>query len=182
MRVDDGASERSSFEHVVLPHLDAGYSLALHLLHDAQDAEDVVQDAVLRAIRYFHTLRDEREAKAWFLAIVRRECYGGRGSLASRVPTVSYEAAPPVHLIDAAAPPDEAVQRKLLLERVAAAIAGLPERLREVLLLREVQQCSYQEIARITELPIGTVMSRLSRARLRLAAELGDSVDVGDVS
>ena len=182
VRVDDGAAERSSFEHVVLPHLDAAYSLALYLLRDTQDAEDAVQDAVLRAIRYFDTLRDEREARAWFLAIVRRECYGGRGSVVSRLPTVSYDAAAPVELTDAAASPDEAVQRKMLLERVAAAIAELPERLRDVLVLREVQQCSYQEIAHITGLPIGTVMSRLSRARAQLAAVLGDSVDVGDLS
>lgn len=182
VHVGDGASEQSSFEHVVLPHLDAGYTLALHLLRDAQDAEDVVQDAVLRALSYFHTLRDVREARAWFLAIVRRECYGGRGSVSARMPTVSYESAAPAHLIDAAASPEDDIQRTMLLERVAAAIDELPERLREVLLLREVQQCSYQEIARITGLPIGTVMSRLSRARAQLAAVLEGSFDVGDAS
>jgi len=171
-----------SFDAVVLPHLDAGYTLARHLLGDAADAEDVVQESVLRALRYFHTLRDPSGARAWFLAIVRRECRSERGQGAMRFPTVPYDDAPPATLTDPAAPPDAAAQRTMLVARVSAAVAALPERLRETLVLREVQQCTYEEIAVITEVPLGTVMSRLARARARLAESLENVVDPGDVS
>jgi RNA polymerase sigma factor (sigma-70 family) len=155
-----------SFDAVVLPHLDAGYTLARHLMGDAADAEDVVQESVLRALRYFHTLRDPSGARAWFLAIVRRECWSERGQGTIRFPTVPYDDA----------------QRTMLVARVSTAIAALPERLRETLVLREAQQCTYEEIALITEVPLGTVMSRLARARARLAESLENFVDPGDVS
>lgn len=171
-----------SFDSVVLPHLDAGYTLARHLVGDAADAEDVVQESVLRALRYFHTLRDPSGARAWFLAIVRRECWEGRGRSPSQVNTVPYDAAPPLQLVDPAAPPDAAAQRSMLVARVSNAIAALPERLREALVLREVQQCTYEEIALITDAPVGTVMSRLARARARVAAALESYVDPGDVA
>ena len=169
-----------TFDSVVLPHLDAGYTLARHLLGDAVDAEDVVQESVLRALRYFHTLRDPSGARAWFLAIVRRECWSGRGQGAMRVPTVPFDAAPPAQLTDPAAAPDAAAHRAMLVARVSAAIAALPDRLREALVLREVQRCTYEEIALITEVPLGTVMSRLSRARKRLQAAVTTSVRTSD--
>lgn len=171
--------DASPFERIVLPHLDAGYSLALYLTRDAEDAEDAVQEAVLRALRYFHTLRNVQDARAWFLAIVRRESYGSRGGGHTNVPTVPYERASHLQLADSAASPEDVAQRSLLLAKVESAIAGLPERLRETLILREVQQCSYEEIALITDVPVGTVMSRLSRARARLVAQLGGAVDTG---
>ena len=99
-----------------------------------------------------------------------------------RFPTVPYDDAPPATLTDPAAPPDAAAQRTMLVARVSAAVAALPERLRETLVLREVQQCTYEEIALITEVPLGTVMSRLARARARLAESLENFVDPGDVS
>ena len=167
---------------MVLPHLDAGYTLARHLVGDAADAEDVVQESVLRALRYFHTLRDPADARAWFLAIVRRECWEGRGRSTPHVTTVPYDAAPPLQLVDPTVAPDAATQRAMLVARVAAAMAALPDRLREALVLREVQQCSYEEIAQVTEVPIGTVMSRLARARARVAAALENYVDPGDVA
>jgi len=176
--VADGSSPQATpFERIVLPHLDAGYTLALYLTHDSDDAEDAVQEAVLRALRYFHTLRSEGDARAWFLTIVRRECYASRGGARPRVPTVPYESASHLQLADSAPSPEDAAHRSLVLARVDAAVAALPERLRTTLILREVQQCSYEEIALVTEVPIGTVMSRLSRARARVAAQLGD---VGD--
>lgn len=171
-----------SFESVVLPHLDAGYTLARHLLGDASDAEDVVQESVLRALRYFHTLRDPSGARAWFLAIVRRECGEGRGRAAAHPATMPYEAASPLQLADPAADPAAAAQRAMLVARVSSAIAALPDRLRETLVLREVQQCSYEEIALVTDVPVGTVMSRLARARARVAAALENYVDPGDVA
>ena len=165
-------ADASSFEAVVLPHLDAGWSLALHLLRDRADAEDVVQESVLRALRYRHTLRDPADARAWFLAIVRRECASGRASARSRVETIPFDAAPPLQLVDSAAAPDERAAQRVRAEQVAAAVAALPERLRDVIVLREAEHCSYEEIAQVMEIPLGTVMSRLSRARERLAAAL----------
>ena len=184
--VEDSVPDASPFERIVLPHLDAGYSLALYLTRDAEDAEDAVQEAVLRALRYFHTLRNVQDARAWFLAIVRRESYGSRGGGGgggrTNVPTVPFERASHLQLADSAASPEDVAQRSLLLAKVESAIAALPERLRETLILREVQQCSYEEIALITEVPIGTVMSRLSRARARLVAQLGGAVDTEELA
>jgi RNA polymerase sigma-70 factor, ECF subfamily len=155
---------------VVLPHLDAAFTLARYLTRDASEAEDATQEAILRAVRYFHTLRSDADARAWLLAIVRRECYGGRQK---RVDTVAFDDVPELQLVDSAARPDAAAGRSLLQQRIREAVSALPDVLRETLVLRELQQCTYDEIASITEVPLGTVMSRLSRARARLAAALG---------
>jgi RNA polymerase sigma-70 factor, ECF subfamily len=161
------------FEGIVLPHLDAAYTLARYLTRDVAEAEDATQEAILRAVRYFHTLQNESDARAWLLAIVRRECYGGRRA---RVETVAFDEVPELQLVDAAAQPDAEVGRSMLQLRIREAVATLPDVLRETLILRELQQCSYNEIASITEVPLGTVMSRLSRARARLAESLGGLV------
>lgn len=166
-------SGKSRFERVVLPHLDAAYTLARYLTHDASEAEDAVQEGILRAVRYFHTLRTDARARAWLLAIVRRECYGRRRR---DVDIVAFDELPEHQLVDRAEQPDEAAGRRLLEQRVREAVARLPDGLRETLVLRELQQCSYEEIATITDVPIGTVMSRVSRARARLAASLEGEV------
>jgi RNA polymerase sigma-70 factor (ECF subfamily) len=157
------------FERVVLPHLNAAYTLARYLTRDASEAEDATQEAILRAVRYFHTLRSEADVRAWLLAIVRRECYGGRQR---RINTVAFDDVPELQLVDQAAQPDTVAERSILQHRIREAVAALPDGLRETLILRELQQCSYDEIASITEVPLGTVMSRLSRARARLADSL----------
>jgi RNA polymerase sigma-70 factor (ECF subfamily) len=136
---------------------------------------------VLRALRYFHTLRTEGDARAWFLAIVRRESYDARGGRRPSAQLVSYDDAAHGDVADHGASPEEATQRSLVVGPVRAAIAALPDRLRETLILREIQQCSYEEIATITEVPLGTVMSRLSRARARLAEALDGTVDSGEL-
>jgi RNA polymerase sigma-70 factor (ECF subfamily) len=156
---------------VVLPHLNAAYTLARYLTKDVSEAEDATQEAILRAVRYFHTLRSDGDARAWLLAIVRRECYGGRRR---RIDTVAFDDVPELQLVDQAALPDAAANRSILQSRIRDAVAALPDGLRETLILRELQQCSYDEIATITEVPLGTVMSRLSRARARLADSLGN--------
>jgi RNA polymerase sigma-70 factor, ECF subfamily len=161
------------FERVVLPHLNAAYTLARYLTRDVSEAEDATQEAILRAVRYFHTLRNDGDARAWLLAIVRRECYGGRRQ---RVDTVAFDDVPELQLVDKGAPPDAAANRSILQHRIREAVSALPDGLRETLILRELQQCSYDEIATITEVPLGTVMSRLSRARARLAEALGSLV------
>ncbi len=161
------------FERVVLPHLDAAYTLARYLTRDAMQAEDATQEAVLRAVRYVDTLRNDADARAWLLAIVRRECYGGRQK---RVDTMTLDDVPECQLVDPGELPDVSAARSLLRHRLRMAVDALPDGLRETLILREVQQCSYDEIATITDVPLGTVMSRLSRARARLATSLGGLV------
>jgi RNA polymerase sigma-70 factor, ECF subfamily len=119
------------------------------------------------------TLRSDADARAWLLAIVRRECYGGRQQ---RVSTVAFDDVPELQLVDQSAQPDTEAGRSMLQRRVREAVASLPDGLRETLVLRELQQCTYDEIATITEVPLGTVMSRISRARARLAGLLSTFV------
>jgi RNA polymerase sigma-70 factor, ECF subfamily len=156
-------SELSRFEALVLPHLDAAYNLARWLTRDPHDAEDVVQDACVRALRYLASLRED-EARAWFLTIVRHACYDwlgrnrtGAGDEAGFELAAEHEAEPP----------QRAAQRGAAraLEQAIAALA-LPYR--EVIVLRELEELSYKEIASVADIPIGTVMSRLARARALL--------------
>jgi RNA polymerase sigma-70 factor (ECF subfamily) len=174
------APERG-FERVVLPHLSAGFTLARYLTGNAQDAEDAVQDAIVRAMRYFHTLRGE-DARPWFLTIVRRVCLTSYSvDYQARENSLSVDE-PALQLIDDDETPDAALERSLVRDRVREAVDQLPPLLREAIVLRELQGCAYHEIAMITDAPIGTVMSRLSRARERLAVLLHGVVDMGDVA
>jgi RNA polymerase sigma-70 factor (ECF subfamily) len=167
------------FERVVLPHLSAGFTLAMYLTGNRADAEDAVQEAILRAVRYFSTLRDG-DARAWFLTIVRRVCFTAyRTDRPRGAETISIDAVGP-QLVDNREQPDIAAERSQIQQRVRIAVDQLPPLLREAIVLRELQSCSYAEVAAVTEVPIGTVMSRLSRARARLAILLGDVVDFGD--
>ena len=159
----------------MLPHLDAAYTLARYLTRDASEAEDAMQEAILRAVRYVHTLRSDADARSWLLAIVRRECYGGRQK---RVDTVAFDDVPELQLVDQGEQPDVAAGRSLVQHHLREAVAALPDGLRETLILRELQLCTYDEIATITDVPLGTVMSRLSRARSRLAVSLRGIVDL----
>jgi RNA polymerase sigma-70 factor, ECF subfamily len=163
-------SERTQrFERVVLPHLDAAYNLARWITRNDHDAQDVVQEAALRAYRFFEGLRGE--AKPWLLAIVRNSCLSWL-QVNRPADLAGFDDRAP----EAVAPEDDgpeaqavrALDRRMLNE----AIAALPAQFREVLVLRELEDLSYRDIARIADVPIGTVMSRLSRAR-RL---LGESV------
>lgn len=167
------------FERSVLPHLSSAYTLARYLTGNADDAEDAVQEAVLRAVRYFHTLHDEN-ARAWFLTIVRRVCFT---SYTTDVPrarqTVSIDSLP-IQLVFQGDAPDSHTDRELVRLKIRDSVDQLPPLLRETLILREIQQCSYAEIAAITESPIGTVMSRLARARSRVAEMLKGVVDFGE--
>ena len=155
--------EHADFESLVLVHLDAGYNLARWLAHDACDAEDVVQDACLRAMKYIGSLHGE-SGRAWFLSIVRRAFYDwlarNRPALLLRDDESAVEA-----LADESDGPEQALARKTERLALAAAVAALPLPFREVIVLRELEELSYKEIAFIADVPIGTVMSRLSRAR-----------------
>ena len=167
------------FERIVLPHLDDAYTLARYLLRDQHDAQDAVQDAVLRALRYFETYRDG-DARAWLLAIVRNCCLTRhRKAQVERANIAFVEDVDVVHEAAGRATDARAVEQS---ERAALqrALDGLPAEFREVIVLREVQGLSYREISDVVGVPIGTVMSRLARARRRLAAALGhDAQEAG---
>ena len=171
--------QNGRFERVVLPHLSAGFTLAMYLTGNRADAEDAVQEAILRAVRYFSTLHED-DARAWFLTIVRRVCFTAyRTDRPQAADMVSIDTVGP-QLVDKREQPDIAAERLQVQQRVRAAVDQLPPLLREAIVLRELQSCSYAEVAAVTEVPIGTVMSRLSRARARLASLLSDVVDFGD--
>jgi RNA polymerase sigma-70 factor (ECF subfamily) len=151
----------------------------MYLTGNKADAEDAVQEAILRAVRYFPTLRDD-DARAWFLTIVRRVCFTAyRTDRPREADMISIDAVGP-QLVDHRERPDMAAERLQLQQRVRAAVDQLPPLLREAIVLRELQSCSYAEVAAVTEVPVGTVMSRLSRARARLTVLLSDVVVFGD--
>ena len=157
-------SEHTRFEEKVLPHLDAGYNLARWLTRNIDDAEDVVQDACVRALKYAGSLRDG-DARAWFLTIVRHAFYdwvrrNGPAEIAPDDGTAIDMTAD-----DSAVDPERAALRSAESRLLADAAAELPAAYREVLVLREMEDLSYKEIANVADIPIGTVMSRLARAR-----------------
>jgi RNA polymerase sigma-70 factor, ECF subfamily len=172
---------RSRFESVVLPHLDAAYALARWLTRNDTDAADVVQEAMLRAFRYFDSYR-EGDAKSWVLRIVRRTCYSWleRNRPADIVPLeAEAELDEEVGAPAAVGNTEALLQSRSDLRRLDTLIEALPAPLREVVVLRELQELGYREIAEVTGVPIGTVMSRLHRARSALR-RAWDGKDVGD--
>jgi RNA polymerase sigma-70 factor (ECF subfamily) len=159
-----------SFEEVVLPHLDAAFNYARWLTKNEADAEDVVQDAYVRALRFFSSLRGE-DARAWLFTIVRNTWYGRFPRRAgSPVMTVADQDADD-QADDGLGPEAQLIQQQTV-EQVRRALETLPTDFREVLVLRELEGLSYKEIAAIVGIPLGTVMSRLARARERLAGVL----------
>ena len=162
-------NELERFEAMVLPHLDAAYTLARYLTGDAREGEDVVQDAALRALKYFGGFRgsDAVDGRAWFLAIVRNTARTSWQHRRGDHADIGFDED---QHSDAIAGEDPAVQfeGQETRERLRAAVAELPDEFREVIVLREIQGLSYQEISAVIEAPVGTVMSRLSRARHRL--------------
>jgi RNA polymerase sigma-70 factor (ECF subfamily) len=164
-----------SFEQVVLPHLDAAYNLARWLTRNAPDAQDAVQEAYLRAFRHFSDFRGG-DARAWLLKIVRNTCYSWL-----RVNRPLQDAAEfdeNLFAPDVRSPnPEEVVLQNDNSTLVREALEKLPPNFREVLVLRELEGMSYREIAAITGMPAGTVMSSLSRARDRLRQVLTASIN-----
>jgi len=169
------SEESRRFREVMLPHLDGAYNLARYLARDAIAAEDIVQEAFLRAFRAFPTWRGG-EAKAWLFAIVRN-CFltwagAERSSGRVMVAEASLGERDALALANAADPdqatPEEALARRREARVLREVIESLPEPFRETLVLREMEELSYKEIALVTSAPIGTVMSRLARARQML--------------
>ncbi len=165
-----GTSGGAGFEQVVLPRLDAAYNLARWLVRSPHDAEDVVQEACLRAVRFFGGYQ-EGNARAWLLRIVRNTAYSFLEK--KRPGDLAEEFDETIHV-------DESVQRDAetaLLQsmeghRLQKALEGLPVRFREALILRELEGLSYKEIAEVMDVPIGTVMSSLARGRTQLRERL----------
>ena len=162
------------FEDTILPHLDAAYNLARWLVHGPVEAEDVVQDACLRAVQFFPSFRGDN-GKAWLLRIVRNTAYSKLRSPRVRLQVAAGRAGNgdghvSVDIADPGPGPDAILERAETAAQLKAAIARLPVDLRECLVLRELEEFSYSEIARIAGVPIGTVMSRLHRARRQLMA------------
>src|SRR5262249_47272950 len=167
------------FAEVVLPHLGDAFALARWLTGSRADAEDVVQDASLRAFRAIGTFAGGN-ARAWVLTIVRHTAFTwlGKNRPAALVVTDDLEAVERAQHETGAVDresetPETALIAKADAARLEAAIAALPTPFRETLVLRELQGLDYREIAEVTGVPVGTVMSRLARARRRLAAEVG---------
>jgi RNA polymerase sigma factor (sigma-70 family) len=160
------------FRSVVLPHLDDAYRLASWLTGSRADSEDVVQDACLRALRAIGNFSNGN-ARAWVLTIVRHAAYGWlhKNRPATLVLVEDFEAIERTQSIETdVETPETALIAQHDATLLEAAIATLPAPLRETLVLREVQELSYREIAAVTGVPIGTVMSRLARARGRIIA------------
>lgn len=173
------------FERQALPHLDAAFTLAFWLMRSNADAEDVVQDAMLRAFRGFGGYSGEA-FKPWLLAIVRNCAYRALARRRRSSNVISLDLAVTAHqdgeafekleIRDEGPTPEENLLRTADKVRLDQAIASLPEAFREVVVLREVEDLSYREIASIVGAPVGTVMSRLARGRRLLAAEMKDDV------
>jgi RNA polymerase sigma-70 factor (ECF subfamily) len=160
----------ATFEHTILPHLPAAYNLARWLIGNDRDAEDVTQEASLRAFKFFGNFRGG-DARAWLLAIVRRSAWNWLRSSRRFDDAVEFD--DELHGTEEVSPsPANLLSRAGDVEAVRQAIATLPPVFREVLVLRELEGCAYKEIAEVAGVPIGTVMSRLTRARRQLQAAL----------
>jgi RNA polymerase sigma factor (sigma-70 family) len=160
----------ATFEEAVLPHLDADYNLAHWLTRNDTDAEDVVQEAFLRAFKFFGGFHGA-DGRAWLLAIVRNACYTWMQH--NRPPELTLPLDDDMHEIESEdLNPEALLLQSADTEIVRQALEALPLVFREVLVLRELEEMSYREIASITDLPLGTVMSRLARGRKRLQLAL----------
>jgi RNA polymerase sigma-70 factor (ECF subfamily) len=166
-------SNTRRFQRIALPHLDAAYNLARWLVRRPEDADDVVQDAMLRAFRAFEGCR-EATARAWLLRIVRNVAYDRLKTYANRAESGFADVDPDDPegarfttdaFTGAALDPEGMLVKEDHRRLLNALIAGLPIGFREVVILRELEELTYKEIAEVADIPIGTVMSRLARAR-----------------
>jgi len=169
-----------AFGETVLPHLDAAFNYARWLTRNDAEAEDVVQDACVRAMRFFSSLQDD-DARAWLFAIVRNTWYS-RVARRTRLAEVTPSDHAPYERPDEALDPEARLLQQRAVARVHAALEQLPVDFREVMVLREIEGLSYKEMASILRVPVGTVMSRLARARERLAAVLKPAESLQAVS
>jgi RNA polymerase sigma-70 factor (ECF subfamily) len=173
-----GADQSALFRQLIVPHLDGAYNLACYLTRDAVLSEDIVQDAFVRAFRAFDQFRGA-SPRAWLFAIVRNCCWSAQSKQTGMLSLVVNDSGIGTETgamlsepVDPSPTPEEEVIRKAEINRLTAAIEAMPEPFREAVVLRDIEDLSYAEIAEVTGVPIGTVMSRLSRGRSILAKEL----------
>jgi len=173
-----GAEQTEQFKQLILPHLDGAYNLACYLTRDPVLSEDVVQDSIVRAFRAFAQFRGA-SPRAWLFAIVRNCCrtaQSGRSGLLGLVVNESSLNDESVAVLNDQSDPSPTPEDQFIhmteIHRLRAAIKAMPEPFREAIVLRDLEDLSYAEIAEVTAVPVGTVMSRLSRGRQILASEL----------
>jgi RNA polymerase sigma-70 factor (ECF subfamily) len=167
---DTGQSPgQPDFEQIFLPHLDAAYNLARWLLRNDQDAEDAVQEAYMRAYKAFARFRGG-DGKAWFMTILRNVCYTMIKKLRSHETPEPFDEE--IHQTVGETEMQEAFRQRANVETLHAALEKLPDEFREIIVLHDLEGLAYKEIAAIAGIPIGTVMSRLARARGRLRVEI----------
>lgn len=166
----DPARRLALFEQTVMPHLNAAYNLARWLTRNSHEAEDIVQQSFLKAFRSFDTFQgsDLQEGRAWLLTVVRNNCYTWLRRKGEQ-PLAEFDEQ--MHSPGDPASDSEAILlRRAALRSLKGCVEALPAEFREAIVLRELEELSYNEIAAIARVPIGTVMSRLARARKRLQA------------
>ena len=168
----DASDQRTRFEQVCLPHLEAAYNLAQWLTRNDHDAEDVVQEAYARAFTFFAGFRGE-DGRSWLLAVVRNTCWTWLEKHRAREATVSLDEK--VHAPSSDHDPARLFLREAESADLREAVERLPPEFREVVVLRELEGLSYKEVAAVLGIPLGTVMSRLTRARARLLQSLSAS-------
>jgi RNA polymerase sigma-70 factor (ECF subfamily) len=174
----------ASFEQLVLPHLGAGYNLARWLLRNEHDAEDVMQEAMVRAFRFFEGFRGDNP-RGWLLTVVRNSAYSFLQQNRARELGVEFDEelhVEPPESARTAETPEVLLLRSAQQRILNQAVEALPVEFREVFVLREMEGLSYKEIAELARIPIGTVMSRLSRARRQLRAAVARREQTGSVS
>jgi RNA polymerase sigma-70 factor (ECF subfamily) len=169
----------SKMEVLLLPHLDAAYNLARWLMKNEQDAKDVVQESYIRAFRFFNTWKGESDAKPWLLKIVRNGCYTALQGNQNRQDSVEYD--DDLHGDQhPSADPETFLLQKFDQAAVRSALESLPTAFREALILCELEGLSYKEIAEVTGVAAGTIMSRISRARSKLKELISQMRDAED--
>jgi RNA polymerase sigma-70 factor (ECF subfamily) len=174
-----GASAREKFQDLALPLLSALYNHACWLTRDAVEAEDLVQETLMKALRAFETFEAGSNFKAWIYRILRNTFLTSRAALSSARTVLLEDDSEASEAIDPALTPEAEVIRLDRLDLVRSAIEQLPPQLREVILLCDLEELKYREIALILNVPIGTVMSRLARARQALSRSLTGTLGGG---
>jgi RNA polymerase sigma-70 factor (ECF subfamily) len=163
----------ATYEEALLPHLDAAYNLARWLTRDERDAEDVVQEACLRALKHFSAFKGG-DARPWLLAIVRNTYYTWIQRNRVTEAMTPFDEEEDVHISDTPNP-EMLLLKEADRQIVRRALRKLPTQFLEVIVLREFEELSYQQIAEVVQVPLGTVMSRLARARKRLGQLISTS-------
>ena len=170
-------NQQARFEETMMPHLDAAYNLARWLTRNEHDAQDVVQDAFLRAFKYFGGFHGGN-SRSWLLSIVRNTAYTWlQKNRKQELATVPDEEMHDIE--DTSSNPEVLLLNNSDRQEIRRAVEQLPVEFREVMILRELEGMSYKEIAEMADVPIGTVMSRLARARKQLQQSLGQRLQPG---